>query len=165
MTTPSTSGLLPASDLGAGWTGPQAAAGGLSELDVAGDECQNYQPQVPVTRPVNYTYFAPGGDQRRTVVEVVYTFAPGTGPTVMAKVRAALQTGCGQPKNIKLLATPQSVADEAIVYTSGEPSRFILVRSGDRVAVLIVDIPPDGQQGALWLNEVTQQMAVRLVGG
>lgn len=164
QTTPFTSGLLLASDLGAGWTGPEGSMG-LADLDVAGGECQNYQPQVPVAPPVNYDYMAPGGDQRHTVVEIVYTFAPGTGPTVMAKVRTALQAGCGHPKYIKLLATPQSVADEAIVYTSGEPSRFILVRSGDRVAVLIVDIPPTGQQGTLWLDEVTQHMAVRLVGG
>jgi hypothetical protein len=83
----------------------------------------------------------------------------------MAKVRAALKTGCGEPGFIKLLASPPIVTDEAIVYTAGGDTRNVLVRSGDRVASMVVNSIPAGQAGTDWITEVTQQMAARLKAG
>ena len=168
--TTSGSGFLLASDLGAGWTGPDTtAAPPRPELEVAGSACSTaggYQPSVPLTPAPNtlFRYSAPG-KQPNSLFEAVYVFAPGTGPTVMAKVRATLKTGCGLPAYIKLLASPQTVADEAIVYTAGENTRNILVRSGDRVATLAITTVPAGQAGTDLLTTIAQQMATRLMAG
>lgn len=165
----SASSYLLASDLGAGWTGPDGSSAPRTELIVAGSDCQNagvYQPQVPVTPAPNKIYRNPDtGPQPNVALEAVYLFAPGTGPAVMTKVRAALKTGCGQPGTIKLLTSPPTAADETIVYTSDGNTRNILVRSGDRVASILLSTIPAGQEGTTWITEVAQRMATRLMAG
>ena len=110
-----------------------------------------------------YHYSVPG-KQTNILYEAVFTFAPGTGPSVMAKVRAVVKTGCGLP-NFKLLTSPPTVADEVIVYTEGTDVRSVLVRSGDRVASMIVNTFPAGQTAEPWIDTVAQQMAIRLTAG
>jgi hypothetical protein len=166
--TTSASDYLRASDLGAGWTGPDSDLAPRPALSVGTTQCEiagDYRAQVPVTPAPNKDYsFPASGGQTNKLFEAVYTFAPDTGPTVMANVRAALKTGCGLPKYIRLLDTPSTVADEAIVFTVGG-GRNVLVRSGDRVASVVVDPIPAGPAGIAWITDVARQMAIRLTGG
>jgi hypothetical protein len=165
QTTSATDGRLLASDIGSQWTGP-TLWGMRPSLDVAGGNlCSGYKTQVPVTPTPNHIYRPPSGNAGNVALEAIYTFSPGTGPAVMSAVRAALGTGCGDPKLIKLLMDTPTVADEAIVFTTGGSSRNALVRSGDRVASVVVGQVPDGQQGNEWFSTLVKQMAVRLVGG
>lgn len=166
--TTSGSGYLLASDLGPGWTGPDPNSVPLAELDVAGSLCSTvgYKPSIPVAAAPNqrFMYWAPG-KQPTSLYEAVFVFAPGTGPSVMAEARTALKTGCGHSTYIKLLASPQTSADEVIVYTAGTDTRDILVRSGDRVASAGIAVVPAGQAGTDLIATLAQQMAARLKAG
>lgn len=158
---------LTGGDIGAGWTGSTDNLAPRPALTVVGSTCQNagvYQPQIPLSPAPNKLYqgHSASGQQTGTLLEAVYTFAPGTGHTVMEKVRAAVATGCGDAKAIKLLPAPQTVADEAIVYSDAADVCNILVRSGDRVASAIVDPVPAGQAGTDLLDHLARQMAARL---
>jgi hypothetical protein len=129
-----------------------------------------YKDQVPVTPATNELYQrrSESGAVTGTVLEAVYTFAPGTGHTVMDKVRAAVANGCGDPQNIKLLAVPQTGADEVIIYTDAPGVHNILVRSGDRIASAVTDpqsAGTAGTAGTAWLDHLAEQMAVRLTSG
>ena len=161
--TTSIANYLQASDLGPGWHAPVGAGTrpapilGSSQCGLSGA----FNPPMPIKPAPNYSYTAPGN----SMLEAVYTYAPGNAPKVMADARTALTTGCGRPQEIKLLDSPTTVADEAIVFTVGGDSRNVLVRSGDRVASAVVSLIPAGQAGATWIDTVAQRMATRLTGG
>lgn len=164
--TTSASNYLLASDLGAGWTGPDSAAS-RPGLALYGPHCTDegyFPPQKSVTPAPNkiyYQYSAPGQVSNETL-EAIYTFAAGTGPALMDKARTALAAGCGTPQYVKLLGTPSTVADEAIVFTTGGDGCNILVQSGDRVASAAVDRLPKDQDKATWMDQLAKQMAIRL---
>lgn len=164
--TTSVSNYLLASDLGAGWTGPGTAAP-RPGLALYGPHCSDegyFPPQnsvTPAPNKVYYQYSAPGQVSNETL-EAIYTFAAGTGPALMDKARAALAAGCGTPQYVKVLATPSTVADEAIVFTVGGDGCNILVQSGDRVASAAVDRLPKDQDKTTWMDQLAQQMAIRL---
>ncbi|MEY9894627.1 hypothetical protein ABIA31_008313 [Catenulispora sp. MAP5-51] len=166
--TTSISDFLLASDLGAGWTGPVASPVPRPGLSLAGSYCEDtgyYSSQTPVEPAPNKLYYFTTQKNAAETEEAVYTFAAGTGASVMEKVRTALVAGCGDPKLIKVLASPSTVADEAIVFTTGGGGGNILVRSGDRVASAALNLIPPGQDRVVWMVAVAKQMAVRLTGG
>ena len=91
-------------------------------LSLAGSYCEDtgyYSSQTPVEPAPNKLYYFTTQKNAAETEEAVYTFAAGTGASVMEKVRTALVAGCGDPKLIKVLASPSTVADEAIVFTTG----------------------------------------------
>jgi hypothetical protein len=153
--------------MGAGWTGPISNPAPRPGLALYGKDCADapyFPPQKAVTPALNkfyYQYAAPG-QVTNEAQEAIYTFAAGTGPAIIGKVRAALEAGCGMPQDIKLLATPSTVADEAIVFTTGGDGCNILVRSGDRVASTAVDRLPSDRDKAAWMDQLAKQMATRL---
>jgi len=167
--TTSASGFLQASDLGSGWKGPIGSPSSRNELTLAGSGCESagvYRPQVPVAPAVNryFEQYSPSGSRTNEAWEAIYIFAPGTGPTVMSSIRAALATGCGTP-HLQVLAHPSTAGDEAIVFTVDGGTRNLLVRSGDRVASALVNTVPAGQDGAASMDELAKLMATRLTTG
>lgn len=165
--TTSAAAFLQASDLGPGWKGPigsqgertQFSPGVLTQCGSAGP----YRPQVPVTPATDHIYreYSPSGKLTNAAEEAVYTFAAGTGPVVMDKARAALNS-CKESNFIKILSSPSTVADEAIVFTVGGDTRNLLVRSGDRVASVLVNTVSPGPDGAAWTDALAKEMARRL---
>lgn len=167
--TTSAAGFLQASDLGSGWKGPIGSPSSRTELTLAGSGCESagvYHAQVPVTPAANryFEQYSPSGSRTNEAWEAIYIFAPGTGPTVMSNVRAALATGCGAP-HLKVLAYPSTAGDEAIVFTVDGGTRNLLVRSGDRVASALVNTVASGQDGAASMDELAKLMATRLTTG
>jgi hypothetical protein len=166
--TTSDSDFLLASDLGAGWTGPVSSAPHVGPV-LGNGICITsgyFSPPMPVEHGPDKLYFPPGNGNGFGAQEAIYTYAAGTGASVMAKARTALEAGCGHPQQIKLLASPSTVADDAIVYTSiGGDATNILVRSGDRVASVALETFPSGQDSATWMETLAKLMAVRLTGG
>ncbi|MEY9933365.1 hypothetical protein ABH926_008018 [Catenulispora sp. GP43] len=165
--TTSSSDFLLASDLGAGWTGPVSSAPHVAPI-LGGSPCGvsgYFSPPMPVEPGPNKLYFPPHAENGFGAQEAIYTYAAGTGASVMAKARTALEAGCGDPQTIKLLASPSTVADEAIVFTAGGSGGNILVRSGDRVASAAVETLPPGQDRTASMVALAKQMAVRLTDG
>ena len=164
--TASVSSFLQASDLGPGWKGPLDSPPPSTALTLDANQCESagaYRAQVPVTPAADryFEQYSPSGSRTNEAWEAIYIFAPGTGPTVMSSVRTALATGCGVPQ-LKVLAYPSTVGDEAIVYTVDGGTRNLLVRSGDRVASALVNTVPAGQDGAASMDELAKLMATRL---
>ncbi|WP_194926959.1 hypothetical protein [Catenulispora pinisilvae] len=162
----STSEYLRAADLGAGWTGPVGSTTS-PQLDM-GSACEEegvFHPQIPVAPTLNFRYtFSPPGKPAIEAFEAVYTFAPGTGNAVMNRVDTALGLLCEQAEDVRALDTP-TVDDDSTAYTTGGGNCYILVRSGDQVASVVVPVMPSGSDATAWIDLVTRQMGKRLTGG
>lgn len=174
QTTPSTwrsaaaSDFLRTPDLGTGWTfGSLAILTDHPELTQVGNACENASMRHALQPSPNWIYSqnSPSGKQTDTATETIYTFAPDTGKTAMDGIRTALKTGCGTPQTFKLLASPSTTADDALVYTPGGHTIVILVRNGDLLASTTVDIVPPDSAGTAWTDELAKTMAIRLTTG
>ena len=150
------SGLLEASDLGTGWSGPADIHLDATALLVYGSNCPEKGP-VPVHPAHRYQYLPTDGGWPGDFLNSIYQFAPGTGPSVLAQVRTTISTGCAH-----LIPEADKVGDDSLVYGNGT-SRNILVRVGDKISSAGVVVTGDQDSADLaWLNSVEQKMAVRL---
>lgn len=169
----SISDFLLASDLGAGWVpGSDGMPMVMDEVEMtsAEDACDNGAVRQGALEPAlssasTQVENSPPGKATNSVMETVYNFRAGGGATAMQEIRAALETGCGAPQTTKLLASPQTVADEVLAYTFGDHRGVVFVRSGDLVAATGVAVVPSGQEGVAWIQALAKDVAVRLTTG